>query len=105
MIGNQPRMEDLCITTGQDFVEYFGVKTGEQFPDGTTLMLHILSTDMSTLLGFWPAVLVEPGGAQFQIDAEVLDDIPTAARYRIYVQFPEVAPRLCWYRGSVWRKD
>lgn len=101
MLGYEPIVENMVIVSGQDFSHFFGVEE-TPFPYGTTLTLKIYSREGSQL-GAWPAVVVEPGGALVQIDADDLDPVPDAASFRVYVQYPD-SQDMCWYRGRVWRR-
>lgn len=104
MIGYEPYSDELVITKGQAFSAYLSVTAEDPFPENTSASLYMYSRDGQTQLGFWPATLVEEGGAQFQIDADDLNGIPDGARFRVYVTYEDSVPT-CWYRGPVWRKD
>lgn len=103
MIGYEPYTEKMLIIAGQDFSHWFGVTEDDPFPDGTDLILKIFERDSGDQIGSWPAAQVLAGGAQVQIGAEELDEIPDASLFRVMVEYPD-GQSLCWYRGRVWRK-
>lgn len=103
MLGYEPTAENMVILSGQDFTHYFGVTEADPFPDDTTLVLKIYDRTGAILIGSWPAVLVEEGGAQVQITAGDLADVPNGSTFRVFVTYP-TGETVCWYYGRI-RKD
>ena len=105
MIGNEPVLDEWIITKGQDLTYLFETTDDEPFPDDTELTVYALAAqDTSKVLGLWSAVDYQPGAIQIQIDAEDLDPIPDGSQFRVYLKYPD-SPRVCWYRGRMWRRD
>ncbi len=104
MIGNEPIAEDWIVSRGQDLTHLFETTDDSPFPDSTVLDVYALSRTGEETLGVWSAVSVTPGAAQLQIDAVDLDALPDGAQFRVMVKYPGF-PRLCWYRGRIWRRD
>jgi hypothetical protein len=103
MIGYEPLVEKMVVITGQDFSHFFGVEPDDPFPAGTGVTLRIFDRE-SNQIGAWPAVTVQPGGAQVQITAEDLDLVPDASVFRVHVEYAD-GTDLIWYRGRVWRRN
>jgi hypothetical protein len=102
--GYEPIVEDVFLTKGEPFVHYFECTADDPFPDGTTGLFRILYRDRTDTFAIYPAVLVEAGGVQIQIDAADADSIPDGYRWQLSVKTPS-QPSTCWRRGPVWRRD
>jgi hypothetical protein len=105
MIGNVPHVDQINLVTGQDISHFFRVRDSDPFPEDTEVLLYIYDHTRTVQLGFWPAVAVTAAGAQFNIQHEELDSIPTGSRFRVYVKYAESFGRFCWYRGGITRSE
>lgn len=103
MIGYEPIVEKMVVITGQDFTHFFGVESYDPLPAGTGLTLRIFDRE-NNQIGAWPAVSVQPGGAQVQITATDLDSVPDGGLFRVNVEYPD-GNDLIWIRGRVWRRS
>jgi hypothetical protein len=103
MIGYEPIVEKMVVISGQDFAHHFGVEETDPFPADTGLTLRIFDRE-GNQIGAWPAVSVQPGGAQVQITADDLDIVPDAAVFRVHVEYAD-GTDLIWIRGRVWRRS
>lgn len=102
MIGYEPIVDNMVVITGQGLTHFFGT-TEDPFPTGTEVVLKVFSRD-GAQISAWPAVVVEPGGALIQINADDLTNLTDSMEFKVFVEYPGDQP-LCWYRGRVWRRN
>lgn len=105
MIGHEPLTLDWVVSRGQGLTYLFETTDDEPFPDDTVLSVYVYGPRNGEVpIGLWPAVGYEPGAIQVQIESEDLDVIPDGSTFQVFLEMPGF-PRVCWYRGRVWRRD
>lgn len=100
VLGHVPTKAEILLRKACDFTWFLGVGEDEPLPTSTTVVLYVYSRDSAELLGFWPAVSVEPGGAQLQIYADDHELIPDGAKFTVILQKPGF-PKTPWFEGRI----
>lgn len=100
VLGHVPTKAEMLLRKGCDFAWFLGVDDDEPLPDDTTVTLYAYSRDSAELLGFWPAVSVQPGGAQIQILADDHEIIPDGGKFTVILEKPGY-PKTAWLEGRV----
>jgi len=101
VLGHVPTKAEILLRRGCDWTWFIGVDSEDDpLPDDTDVTLYVYSRDNTELLAFWPAVTVEPGGAQLQIYADDHAAIPDGAKFTIVLAKPGY-PKTPWFEGRV----
>ena len=101
VLGHIPTKAELLLRKGCDFTWFLEVEDDDEpLPDATVVTLDVYSRDSSELLAFWPAVSVEPGGAQLQIYADDHEIIPDGGKFTVILEKPGF-PKTAWLEGRV----
>lgn len=100
VLGHVPTKAEILLRKGCDWVDFVEVPEDDPLPASTTVTLYVYTRDGVELIAFWPAVLVEPGGAQFQIFADDHEIVPDGAKFTVVLKKPGF-PKTAWYEGRV----
>ncbi|MGW4371034.1 LtfC-like domain-containing protein [Nocardia takedensis] len=102
--GYDPQNRTLVLSKGADFVHTVALSEGAQFPAGTLVRIDLIDAGENPL-GAWQAV-VGASEASFVIGSDLADEIPSGAKYRLYVSYPTTpSTEYLWFFGPVRRKQ
>lgn len=100
VLGHVPTKAEILLRKGCDFTWFLEVEDDDPLPDDTEVTLYVYPRDTQDVLAFWPAVTVEPGGAQLQIYADDHEIIPDGAKFTVILHKPGF-PKTPWFEGRI----
>lgn len=98
VLSDTPTKAEIILRRGCDWTRFVEVPEDEPLPDDTVVTLYAYPRDGGDPIAFWPAILVEPGGCQFQIYADDHEIIPDGARFLVILAKPGY-PKSPWFEG------